>query len=69
MNEWQLIETAPVADLITTHPTACLVYSKETGVQTGRAWRYADGEACGQANGFCGEWHITHWMPLPEPPK
>lgn len=67
--EWQPIETAPVADFVTTHPVDCLVWSSQIGgVLCGRAWRYDDGEAVGQANGYNGEWQITHWRPLPEPP-
>jgi len=66
---WQLIETAPVADLIDNPPTRCLVWSKDFGIQMGRAWRYPDGEACAQGDGHNGEWNVTHWMPLPEPPK
>lgn len=66
---WQPIETAPFADEFLRNVVSCLVYGKQTGVQKGRAWRYPDGTAFGQADGFNGEWGITHWMPLPEPPK
>lgn len=68
-SDWQTIETAPIADLVTDRPIPCLVWSNEIGaVKLGRAWRYEDGEAVGQADGYNGEWNITHWMPLPEPP-
>lgn len=68
---WQPIQEAPFSDLLLERdrPKPCLVYGKDCGVQMGRAWRYPDGEATGQAFGFCGDWEITHWMPLPEPPK
>lgn len=66
---WQPIETAPVVDLEREEVPRCLVYSKQFGVQMGRTWRYATGEAVGDAAGFHGDWKVTHWMPLPEPPK
>lgn len=66
---WQPIEVAPEADFTVTHPLECLVWSREIGgVRYGRVWRYKDGAAFGQANGYGGDWRITHWMPLPEPP-
>jgi len=34
-----------------------------------RLWFYDDGSLGGGAEGFNGKWDITHWMPLPEPPK
>jgi len=70
VSEWQPIETAPIRDLLNEGPFACLVYSKETGVKTGRVWRYAEGHVgSGTADSFHGDWNITHWMPLPEPPN
>jgi uncharacterized cupin superfamily protein len=35
----------------------------------GRVYRYSDGDVRAVASGFSGNWNITHWMPLPEPPK
>lgn len=69
MSEWQPIETAPVVEFADDSPQTCLVYGPEIGVQMGRAWRYSNGEARGRASGFYGDFAITHWMDLPEPPK
>lgn len=66
---WQPIESAPVIQGWLDGPPRCLVYSKEFGIQMGRAWRYPNGDARGQGDGFNGEWNVTHWMPLPEPPE
>lgn len=69
MAEWQQIDTAPFADFMATYPLDCLVWCPEIGgVRVGRVWRYPDGQPMGQANGYGGEWKITHWMPMPEPP-
>ena len=70
MSEWQTIDSAPYADFESTHPLDCLVWSSKIGgVRQGRVWRYPDGEPYGQANGYSGEWEISHWMPLPPPPS
>ena len=66
---WRPIaEARMVSDFLHDSPDRCLVYG-EMGVAMGRAWRYPGGEPCAQAAGFNGEWKISHWMPLPEPPK
>lgn len=67
---WQTIDTAPTSDdafLRDVEP--CLVFGPAIGMKIGRAWRYPDGESRADAEGFHGEWLITHWMPLPEPPS
>jgi len=69
-SEWMPIETAPVAERdFLEDVVRCLVYGPQIGVQVGRAWRYPDGTVRAQAFGFHGDWDITHWMPLPAPPK
>lgn len=70
MSEWMPIETALVAERdFLEDVVRCLVYGPQIGVQVGRAWRYPDGTVRAQAFGFHGDWEITHWMPLPAPPK
>lgn len=34
-----------------------------------KLWFYEDGRLGGGAEGFNGDWNITHWQPLPNPPK
>ena len=67
---WRPISEAPVcSDMIREPPMRCLVFG-EMGVTIGRAWRYADGSPCAQADGFSGDgWRITHFMPLPDKPE
>lgn len=72
MSEWQKIETAPET-ASGTAPKDALLYGPTLGVRCGRAGRYSDGWV------FAGVAHIngnlamdgcvTHWMPLPDPPK
>lgn len=70
VSEWMPIETALVAERdFLEDVVRCLVYGPQIGVQVGRAWRYPDGTVRAQAFGFHGDWEITHWMPLPAPPK
>jgi hypothetical protein len=67
---WKPICEAPFWNMLDSpSPGECLVYSEEFGVKMGRAWRYPDGEAFADANGFHGDWKITHFHELPEPPK
>lgn len=66
---WRDISEAPFADFDTTQPLDCLVWSPQIGgVRTGRVWRYADGQAYGQADGYMGDWDITHFCEKPLPP-
>ena len=70
MSEWQTMNTAPVAkDPFLKDVVPCLVFGPEIGVKIGRAWAYPDGDVRADASGFHGDWLITHWMPLPDPPK
>jgi hypothetical protein len=65
-NEWQPIETAPKDG------TLILVIRK--GYNPATAWfeertqRFEHCEECSFSNPSH-EWKLTHWMPLPEPPK
>ncbi len=59
--EWQPIETAP--------RKTCIVYDAKKGV-IGESLPYGDGDSratYGYYNNVA--YHVTHWMPLPEPPK
>jgi hypothetical protein len=65
---WLPIEQYPEIAIFE-QPERVLVYG-EMGVQPGRIYRYATGEIYATAEGYHGSnWQITHWMPLPEPPK
>lgn len=67
---WKKISEAPFANMVDIQPLDCLVYSKKIGgVRHGRVWSYFDGECVGQAYGYSGEWEITHFMEMPEPPN
>lgn len=76
MSEWRDIETAP-ADYPDADPVKILVWIANGGLgRRGAAdfgWVYLrkrSGERAVRAASYIGpEWHITHWMPLPEPPK
>lgn len=67
---WQTMDAAPITrDDSLADVKPCLVYGPEIGVKIGRAWRYPDGDVQADASGYYGKWLITHWMPLPEPPR
>ena len=65
--EWRPIETAPKSDPWY-EAKRVLVYGPETGVQPGKVWVREDGTRKGSAEGFNGNYEITHWMPIPAPP-
>ena len=70
MNNWQTMDKAPISNnAFLSDVKPCLVFGPEIGVKIGRAWRYPDGEARADAGGFHGNWLITHWQPLPQPPS
>lgn len=74
MADWLPIETAPRADEWDMPPTVLLWVADGGGKGSGchafgRVYRYADGDVRAVASGFSGNWRVTHWMPLPEPPK
>lgn len=73
--KWQPIETAP-ADTADGEPPEILVWvanggvRKEGAVAFGRVYiGERTHERRPQASGYSGDWKITHWMPLPEPPE
>ena len=62
---WQPIGTAPKDG------RRVLVWIDEKhmkGCAFAKLWFYGDGRLGGGAEGFNGEWNITHWAPLPPPP-
>jgi hypothetical protein len=65
--QWQPIETAPdYVDGIELE--RLLVYSTDFGVTIGKVCKWQDGTITKRVEGQCGEWNITHFMPLPQPP-
>lgn len=67
LGAWQPIATAP------RDGRRVLVWIADknyTGHAFARLWFYStDGRLGGGAEGYNGDWRITHWMPLPEPPE
>lgn len=74
MSEWQLIETAPVSSA--DDPEVVMLWVADGGglpakgcCAFGRCYRLDDDSPVrALAIGFYGNWNITHWQPLPEPP-
>ena len=73
--DWQPIETAPAgyADALDSDEEAprLLVWVADRGVAFGRVYkskRMAD-YFSPQAEGYLGDIQITHWMPIPGPPR
>lgn len=66
---WQPIETAPITEDAFAPAVRCLVFTPHFGATVGSVRRFSDGQIYSSIEGQCGEWHVTHWMPLPEPPK
>lgn len=67
MSKWQPIETAPKRKVV----DLWLVSTR-----SGRGFRVADcqwdkkeKDWAQDGQGFCFHYLVTHWMPLPEPPK
>jgi hypothetical protein len=54
------------------HKSRALLYGPSIGIHTGDAARI-HGKPHVRIGGFTGDaaeqWGVTHWMPLPEPPK
>ncbi len=70
MSDWRRIETAPgnirgfvwVADAGPDHSHIAFGGMRESRLH-GELYRYP------WAEGYSGDWKITHWMPLPDAPK
>ena len=64
--QWQPISTAPKDG------TRVMVWMNDKYASNQHAfaklWFYADGRLGGGAEGYSGDWSISHWMPLPPPP-
>ncbi len=75
MTEWKPIETAPLLADENADPSKVLLWVADGGargtgeVTFGFCYRSTDGSIRSRANGYYGDFNITHWMPLPEPPK
>ena len=69
--EWQPIETAPAKE---EYPDLVLLWIVGAGDERkgcsafGRVYQHSNNEKFAVASGYSGQWEITHWMPLPEPP-
>lgn len=62
VNEW-----ISVKDELPEDEYECLVVNKSGGYWIG--WFKADEERWVIDGTICGDGYVTHWMPLPEPPK
>ncbi len=75
MSEWQTIDTAPTMKNEWDEVPSVMLWVADGGGKGsgchafGRVYRYRDGTSRAVASGFSGNWKITHWMPLPAPPK
>jgi hypothetical protein len=64
--EWLPIETAPLDGR---RVLVWIADKSYTGPAFAKLWFYStDGRLGGGAEGYNGEWNITHWMPLPAAP-
>lgn len=69
MAKWQLIETARRPESGDVHDAPRVLLFGDCGIQMGHVYVYSDNDKLARAEGYHGDWNITHWMPLPEPPK
>jgi len=65
---WQPIESCTVLTQPGKDRQYVWVYGPDFGCQRGFVIDYGDGTRHVGAEGFQGDWEITHWMPLPPPP-
>lgn len=78
-SEWQLIEAHPVnvfPEAGSSRGEQRLLYSRRLGIKVGEVCVWPDGDIrgrCASVAAFHGDaiadWGVTHWMPLPDPPK
>ena len=64
---WKPIETAPKGNPLTPGPRF-LLFVKGMGPAFGHVYDDGCGGFFANADGYSGNWEITHWMPLPAPP-
>lgn len=69
--EWQPIETAPKFKPFDDSFPRCLVYGPDLGVCVGCAGTDTSGRVYVHVSHVSGDVNklVTHWMPLPPPPK
>jgi hypothetical protein len=67
--QWKPIESCTVFSKPGEDRKEILVYGPQLGRHIGYCIDYGDGTRHYAAQGFHGDWKITHWMPLPEIPK
>ena len=66
LGDWLPIHTAP------RDGTRVIVWIDDRhfrGCAFASVWFFPDGRLGGGAEGFNGQWNITHWMPLPKSPN
>ena len=73
-SEWMPIDSVPARPAGENQITVLLWVSNggdngKGSVEFGCAYLSRDGSKKARANGYHGDWKITHWMPLPPPPK
>jgi hypothetical protein len=65
---WKEIAEHPLTEHEMRSAPRVLVWGERTGVQFGHVYHYADGYLRAQAEGYHGEWGITHYAEVPAPP-
>ena len=74
--KWEPIETAPAEPIDSGRdPQSIFVWVADDGINGkgaisfGYVYLSRNGSRIPRSNSHHGSWKITHWMPLPEPPK
>lgn len=74
--EWQPIETVPKTEFGQEEINRVMFWVPKSGFRSSgqHVFGYAcrstkTGEEFINLDGHSGDWKVTHWMPLPEPPK
>jgi hypothetical protein len=68
MSDWQPIETAPLS--MPGYPKRILLWVADANCHAmGHFYDWPGLSGRAVAEGYNGDWRITHWAPLPEPPK